>query len=355
MRFRPLSPWILAAALCLVFAVLFWIVFTALPAKLKQEIAASEGTMIAGKSQMIAIPSRSSMNNSIVALLSFVPNGAKRVPLVAAMIENHEDARLHQQGLQDAIAVFELIVEGDITRFMALFRKDRLPKMIGPVRSLREHFVSIALGYKPLLLHAGGHPLAYEALSKNPKLIHHDGIRFDGETFERDPLISAPHNLFLRKAALQGVLEDSTIEPYPLPLFPTCGGLGSCADTGEKAEKISINMGSPKHDVTFLFKSLQEAYVRSIAGAPKQAQPKTVAILETTVEGFHQQGYIPWTQTVGGGKLLLFRGGRLITGKWTREKNSPFALLDEEGKNIAVPNGQIWITMLPTLSMVKWE
>jgi len=354
MKLRPLSPWLLAALSC--FAATFAMrgLMTALPAETQKNFFA-EGTMIASERGMASIPGSASVSETLIATLSFVPEGNKHVPLIATMIENHEDARPHQQGLKDALAVFELIVEGDITRFMAIFRADRLPPLLGPVRSLREHFVSIADGYKPLLLHVGGHALAYEALARNPDLPHHDGIRYDGQTYHRDPEISAPHNLFMRRAPLQALTEKTKLQPFALPLFPSCSGAACNLSEGEAAAKIMLNMASPLHDVTFLYKGIFGSYVRSIAGAARQAQPKSIAILETTVEGFHQKGYIPWTQTMGEGKMLLFRHGRMMEGVWKRKKGEPFVFMDGAENILKVASGQVWITMLPTLSMVEWE
>lgn len=354
MKLRPFSPWLLAAIVCLVLAFAVRGTVALLPVETQKNIV-TERTILAGTSKMTRIPSAASVSESLIATLSFVPEIKKSVPLVAVMIENHEDARPYQRGLPDALAVFELIVEGDITRFMAIIRADRLPPLLGPVRSLREHFVSIADGYKPLLLHAGGHPLAYEAMARNPDIFHHDGIRYDGQTYERDHDIPAPHNLFMGRAPLQRLIKETKLKAFPLPLFPTCSGAACNLIEGENATKITMNMSSPLHNVTFLYKGLLGSYTRSIAEADHQAQPKTIAILETEVEGFHQKGYVPWTRTIGEGDMLLFRNGKVMEGKWQRKGGEPFVFMDKEEKILEVSLGQVWITMLPMLSMVKWE
>lgn len=354
MKLRPVSPWLIAALSCFLLIVLLRSALAVLPKSATLHSGTVEGSLLlAGKEQSVALPHFSNVSSKLVALLSFVPDGGKKaVPLVAAMIENHEDAREYQQGLKEALAVFELIAEGDITRFLAVFRADKLPKMLGPIRSIREHFVSIALGYKPLLLHIGGHPLAYEALENNPALLHHDGIRYDGQTYHRDTEALAPHNLFMSREPLQELLKETKLTPFPLPLFKT----GSLPESeSEKATTIEMNMGSPLHDVTYVYRSLQNGYIRSIEGASRQAQPSTIAILEATVDGFNQAGYIPWTDTLGSGKMLLFRNGKVVKGTWRREKGKPFMFLDAKGEILPVTRGQVWVTMLPMLSMVKWE
>ena len=58
------------------------------------------------------------IEQGIVSALSMVPTGKSSSSLVAAIIENHLDARPYQRGLPEAVAVFEMIVEGDITRLL---------------------------------------------------------------------------------------------------------------------------------------------------------------------------------------------------------------------------------------------
>ena len=75
----------------------------------------------------------SSVEKKLMSALPLLPTFKKEATLVAAIIENHEDARPQQAGLQEAEVVFEMIVEGDISRFLALFRGDDLPDSIGPI------------------------------------------------------------------------------------------------------------------------------------------------------------------------------------------------------------------------------
>ena len=62
---------------------------------------------------------------------------------IAVMIDNVGVAR-PQAGLNDAYIVYEIIVEGNQTRLMALF-KDKDISKIGPIRSSRHYFLDYAL------------------------------------------------------------------------------------------------------------------------------------------------------------------------------------------------------------------
>lgn len=78
---------------------------------------------------------------------------------IAVMINNHNQARPYHSGLQDAYIVYEAIVEGGITRIMAVF-KDQTTSRIGSVRSSRHYFLDYALENDAIYVHFGWSPQA---------------------------------------------------------------------------------------------------------------------------------------------------------------------------------------------------
>lgn len=83
----------------------------------------------------------------------------------AVMINNAPAARPVQSGLQDAYIVYEIIVEGGITRYMALFL-DQNTARIGSIRSSRHYFLDYALESDAIYVHCGYSPQAKEDFSK---------------------------------------------------------------------------------------------------------------------------------------------------------------------------------------------
>ena len=84
---------------------------------------------------------------------------------IAVMINNHPSARPYQSGLQDAYLVYELIVEGGLTRYLAVF-KDQTTERIGSVRSARHYFLDYALENDAIYVHYGWSPQAKSDISK---------------------------------------------------------------------------------------------------------------------------------------------------------------------------------------------
>ncbi len=110
---------------------------------------------------------------------------------IAVMIDNHKDA-WPQAGLQQAYAVYEIIVEGGETRLMACFKGVDVEK-IGPVRSSRHYFLDYAMENDAIYTHFGWSPQAETDIKKYA--IHNlNGITESAETFWRVKDKAAPHN-----------------------------------------------------------------------------------------------------------------------------------------------------------------
>ena len=97
-------------------------------------------------------------------VLSIVNPDSKSRPY-AIMINNADVARSLQSGLQDAYIIYEIIVEGGLTRIMAIY-KDSNVSLIGPIRSARHYFLDYALESDAIYVHYGWSPYALSDFSK---------------------------------------------------------------------------------------------------------------------------------------------------------------------------------------------
>ena len=82
----------------------------------------------------------------------------------AVMINNNKAVWGYQAGLQDAYITYEMIVEGGITRMMALF-KDKDTQRIASVRSSRHYYLDYVLENDALYAHIGWSPRAQSDIS----------------------------------------------------------------------------------------------------------------------------------------------------------------------------------------------
>lgn len=83
---------------------------------------------------------------------------------IAVMINNNKAVWGYQAGLQDAYITYEMIVEGGITRMMAIF-KDKDTARIASVRSSRHYYLDYVLENDALYAHIGWSPRAQSDIS----------------------------------------------------------------------------------------------------------------------------------------------------------------------------------------------
>lgn len=78
---------------------------------------------------------------------------------IAVMINNNKAVWGYQAGVQDAYITYEIVVEGGITRLMAVF-KDKNTERIASVRSSRHYYLDYALENDAIYAHIGWSPQA---------------------------------------------------------------------------------------------------------------------------------------------------------------------------------------------------
>lgn len=113
---------------------------------------------------------------------------------LAVMIDNVGDA-IPQTSLNEAMLVYEIYVEGGLTRFMAVYKNADIDT-IGPVRSARPVFIDYALENDSIFVHFGG---SDRALSDVQKLHMENvsGLVTPANVFWRTNKKKKPHNALI--------------------------------------------------------------------------------------------------------------------------------------------------------------
>lgn len=284
---------------------------------------------------------------------SLFPDPQRKRQLIGVMVENQEDARLYQQGLENALFIEEFHVEGMISRFLAVFDVKNFPSMIGPVRSLRPYFVDASQPWIPVVVHAGGSPVAFERAAALSGLTTVNLLQFDDEehTLRRDD-VPAPHNLFLTETSLQEFISAEGIFPQKT-LWPPYS-TGGVQPGGPGATNISINYFSAYHNVEYRLLP-DGAYLRVNGGTESALHPRNVLILEMPITEIGELGRLT-IPVEGEGDLLLFHSGGMYRGRWKKEgATAPWKFLSRDGESLRFSGGATWMTSLPDLGRVEWE
>ena len=104
-----------------------------------------------------------------------------------AVMLNNIKVALPQCGISKADILYEILAEGNITRFEAIFSDINGVGNLGSMRSSRPYYIEVALSYDAIYVHAGGSDQAYSDISSK-HVNNIDGVRgaYSGTTFYRD-------------------------------------------------------------------------------------------------------------------------------------------------------------------------
>ncbi len=278
---------------------------------------------------------------------------------MAVKVDNHWDAR-PQSGIGEAEAVFEILVESGITRFIALFHSVDSPA-VGPVRSVRPTDPHLLRPFNATLLTSGGQDWILRSFPRN-------GVGVIGEIGVggfRDPTRKAPHNYYVNTAELRSVADDRLYpNTDPPPLFEF-GELSPDANLGGVSQ-VEMEW-APTNAITWRWNGVEwerhlpdgpHTWTRG-NGVEEIITADTLVVLFSNL--FYTQpptgnGYaLPTMETTGEGRMLVFAKGQVAEGKWERaDTTQPFSFLLHDGSPMTVPAGRPWISLFPEGRPVSW-
>ncbi|MBU1428340.1 DUF3048 domain-containing protein [bacterium] len=275
---------------------------------------------------------------------------------LSIMVENSEGAR-PQSGLDKANIVYEVLAEGGITRFLAIYY-DQDAEEVGPIRSARPYFVSKSLEHQAIYVHVGGSEEAYNFI-KEEKI---DDINelVDFQPFWRSTDRKPPHNLYtstikLRKEANKlGYIEMIKKQEYQFEINR------NEKLTGRETDSIVIHYNSI-YTVSYKYQPESLKYIRFMNGEPHiDAKTKEQIAVDNIIIQFAETKIIDEEERlavdfVGKGTGLLFFKGNSTEITWEKpDLRARTLFLDKEGNRIALTPGNVWIQIVPSGLTVKY-
>jgi len=275
---------------------------------------------------------------------------------VAVVVNNHPKAR-PQSGLHKADLVYEVLAEGNVTRFLAIFESEQ-PENIGPVRSARDYYLDLAKGYDSFFVAHGFSPEAKRMLNSD-YIDNINGIYHDGTLFKRADFRQAPHNSYIPFENIKKGAENGgyslTKKPEGLKFFEK-EQLDQIS--GEETNKAQISYGTSNFDVEYEYDAQASKYHRYSNGDDTiDFESKEAVLLDNIliVEMQHQvidnDGRKEINLTSGGSGYLLQKGIRTqVTWENVDGRILPF-INGEEAKFVP---GKTWINIVPDLDRVTF-
>ncbi len=273
---------------------------------------------------------------------------------VAVMINNHPLAVPNHAGLQDAYITYEIVVEGGLTRLMAVF-KDQNTARIGSVRSSRHYYLDYVLENDAIYTHFG-----YSDIAKNDisalGINNVNGLTDSG--FFRDNSLNVPyeHTAF---TSMENILNVARNKGYRmtsskktlLNYSPTLINLEK--ENGSiKAYNVSINY-SYSQNTSYTYDEVNKNYKRFINGNPhvdaitkNQYTYKNIIVLK--VENYSLDGYLQNLNNIGTGDGYYITCGYAIPIKWNKKaRDEQTIYTDLNGNEIKVNDGNTFIQIQP--------
>ena len=275
----------------------------------------------------------------------------------AVMINCHNEA-LPQSGLQNAYIVYELMVEGGITRMMALFKDVDVDK-IGSMRSARTQYLDYVYEHDAIYVHAGG---ATDAMNR----IASEGINdvnVDGQYGMRDTSLNRnwEHLLFTSTSLIKKGAEAEGIN-----LTTNSGNLltysAKPVDFSKNKDKKEANNISIKYSdyrtSNYIYDSDKKVYLRSMNNTSNtdlvtgiQYEVKNIIVYGVTYSNYTYNNYSLYQKidNVGSGEGYYITEGVAIPIIWEKNSKNEKTVykVKETGKELVVNDGNTYIQIYP--------
>lgn len=274
-------------------------------------------------------------------------------PILAVKIDNSATSR-PQEGIDLADLVFDIPVEGGISRLLALYQS-QMPSEIGPVRSVREVDPKLLGPFGAFIAYSGGDSGVVAAVRQVAVDVGDPAL--GSVAYRRAPDRRAPYDLMLDPAAAL-VGAQAEVETAAWLLFGD-------APSGDPAVTVEIQ-SSNRHQVTYGYSATDGGYLRfhgsqpHLAASGDQIIATNVIVLvvkELETGRTDASGSpVPDYEVSGTGDAVIFRDGVVLAGRWERGRLSDFfRFFDDSGNQISLAPGTTWIHLVPEGRTFEWR
>ncbi|HEC67081.1 MAG TPA: DUF3048 domain-containing protein [bacterium] len=299
--------------------------------------------------------------------------------VIAVTMNNHTSAR-PQSGLSQADVVMEVLAEGGITRYVALFYENVDVVKIGPIRSVRVYMIEFIQGFDdPVLLHEG--QAGYDGAGFETYNVRADArgyffknsiksLQTAGSRY-RDLKWASTHGyvhaLFTSGELMNGDIaktsqsrgweQSSAVKPIP---FKFDDPLEEREDFGT-VETTFLGLSSASYRSSFTYDKQSNTYLRSLAGEKdidnntgQQIAPKNVVIEWHKYQQANDGHARIILDMIGEDEVTILRDGKTINGTWEKKcAECRTHYFDTSGNEIELNRGQIWIMNVVRTSSKK--
>ena len=328
---------------------------TAAPAA-EAESSAAEST-----AEPTEAPSTEPANVNLLTGLPTLTDGAIGKRPVAAMV-NNVDAALPQYGISAADLIFELPVEYDLTRLMAVYGDYTQIPEVCSIRSCRYYYPILAVGFDAIYVNWGMNESVARPTVNSMDIDQYDGDEYGlGDCFGRDKAryergYAWEHTGVFHGPNFPSVLEKDKVrtdlkEDKTGTAFNFVEMDKNAAPNGEDAQKVRVDFGA--NYSVFTYDEENHEYLKSFKDSPhmdgiskEQLKFENVIVLETEIKPYPGDEVIKYVDWEGGenAKGYYISEGKMVPITWSKAgMYDPLKFFDANGNELQLNRGNSYI------------
>ncbi len=275
---------------------------------------------------------------------------------IAIMINNIVDA-VPSSSTKQADIIYECMVEGGITRLLAIFSDYDNIEKLGSVRSARHYYIRIAKEYEAIYFCYGQSAPAKKILEKGV-IDAVNGLTYDAGYY-RDNSRVAPHNVYTTSEKIKKGIEDfgySTTYSETHEKVLSFNEEDTDLAEGTAANTVHVSFGSYMKPY-FVYVPDKGVYERYEYGGPQidnmAAEDdniltfKNIIIQQSVYECINPKNDLQEVTQVGEGTGYYCTNGKAIPITWKKSsKDSKTKYYTENGEELLLNPGKTWISII---------
>lgn len=322
----------------------------------KAESSAAESTAAPTEA-----PSAEPANVNLLTGLPTLTDGAIGKRPVAVMV-NNVDAALPQYGISAADLIFELPVEYDLTRLMAVYGDYTQIPEVCSIRSCRYYYPILAVGFDAIYVNWGMNESVARPTVNSMDIDQYDGDEYGlGDCFGRDKAryesgYAWEHTGVFHGPNFPSVLEKDKVrtdlkEDKTGTAFNFVEMDKNAAPNGEDAQKVRVDFGA--NYSVFTYDEENHEYLKNFKDSPhmdgiskEQLKFENVIVLETEIKPYPGDEVIKYVDWEGGenAKGYYISEGKMVPITWSKAgMYDPLKFFDANGNELQLNRGKSYI------------
>lgn len=323
--------------------------------------AEAESSAAESTAEPTEAPSTEPANVNLLTGLPTLTDGAIGKRPVAVMV-NNVDAALPQYGISAADLIFELPVEYDLTRLMAVYGDYTQVPDVCSVRSCRYYYPILAVGFDAIYVNWGMNESVARPTVNSMDIDQYDGDEYGlGDCFGRDKAryesgYAWEHTGVFHGPNFPSVLEKDKVrtdlkEDKTGTAFNFVEMDKNAAPNGEDAQKVRVDFGA--NYSVFTYDEENHEYLKNFKDSPhmdgiskEQLKFENVIVLETEIKPYPGDEVIKYVDWEGGenAKGYYISEGKMVPITWSKAgMYDPLKFFDPNGNELQLNRGKSYI------------